>query len=68
MGFISHHEIEQGLISDGMRAVIMGKFGVRNVVSPGSRIVPTEDLKIGFYFLVYPFGFSISLWVIGGGE
>ena len=25
-GFISHHEIERGLIGDGMRAVVVGEF------------------------------------------
>ena len=28
MGFISHHEIERRLVSDGMRAVIVGEFCV----------------------------------------
>ena len=29
-GFISHHEIERGLVCDGMRAVIVSKFCVRD--------------------------------------
>ena len=28
MGFISHHEVERGLIGDRMRAVIMCKFSM----------------------------------------
>ena len=34
MGFISHHEIEGGLISDGMRAVILREFGVGDRFGP----------------------------------
>ena len=67
-GFISHHKVEQRLVGDRVRAVIMSKFSVGDVVSPRSRIVPTEDPKVSFDFLVYPFGFSIGLGVIGGGE
>ena len=33
-GFIPHHEIEQGLVRDGMRAVIVGKFCVGNRFGP----------------------------------
>ena len=68
MGFISHHEVEQRLISDGVRAVIMGKFGMGNVVCPRSGVIPAEDPKVCFDFLVYLFGFSIRLGVVGSGE
>ena len=30
MGFISHHEIEQRLIGNRMRTVVMREFGVRD--------------------------------------
>ena len=30
MGFMSHHEVKRGLISDGMRAVIMRKLSMGN--------------------------------------
>ena len=33
-GFISHHEIERGLIGDGVRAVIVGEFCVGNRFGP----------------------------------
>ena len=33
-GFISHHEIERGLVSDGVRAVIMGEFCVGDRFGP----------------------------------
>ena len=33
-GFISHHEIEQGLVRDGMRAVIVGEFCVGDRFRP----------------------------------
>ena len=33
-GFVSHHEIERGLICDGMRAVIVGEFCVGDRFGP----------------------------------
>ena len=48
--------------------MIVGEFGKGNVLSPGSWVRATEDPKISFYFLVYTFGFPVSLGVIGGGE
>ena len=46
----------------------MGEFGVGDAICPRSRVIPTEDPKVGFDFLVYLFGFSIGLGVVGGGE
>ena len=46
----------------------MSEFGVGDVICPRSGIVSAEDLKVYFYFLVYPFGFSVRLRVVGGGE
>jgi hypothetical protein len=34
MGIISHHEIERGFAGYGVRAVIVGKFGVRDHFCP----------------------------------
>ena len=56
------------MIGDGMRVVIMSEFGVGDVISPRSGVVPTEDLEVCFYFLVYSFGFSIRLGMVGSGE
>ena len=67
-GFISHHEIEQGLIGDGMRAVIMCKFCVGDRFGPRCGIIATENTKVGFDFLVDSFCFAVRLRVIGGGE
>ena len=67
-GFISHHEEEWQLVGYGVRVVIVGEFSKGDVLSPRSRIRATEDPKIGFYFLVHTFGFSISLRVVGSGE
>ena len=67
-GFVSHHEEEWRLVGYGVRAVIVGEFSKGNVLSPGSWVRATEDPKISFYFLVYMFGFPISLGVIGSGE
>ena len=46
----------------------MGEFSKGNMLCPGSRIGATEDPKIGFYFLVNSFSFSVSLRVVGSGE
>ena len=59
MGFITHHEVEWRLIGDRVRAVIVSKFSMGDVVCPRSGIVPTEDPKVCFDFLVYPFSFSV---------
>ena len=68
MGFIPQHEIEQRLVSDGVRVVVVGEFGVGDVISLASRFVSTEDLKVGFDLLVYLFRFSIRLRVISSGK
>ena len=68
MGFISHHEIEQRLISDGMGAVVVGEFSVGDRFGPRCGIIAAKDTKVGFNFLIDPFRFAIGLWVIGGGE
>ena len=68
MGFITHHEVERRLIGDGMRSVIVSEFSVGDVISPRSGVVSTEDPKVHFNFLVYPFSFPIGLRVIGDGE
>ena len=34
MGFVSHHEIERGLIGNGVRAVIVGEFCVGDRFGP----------------------------------
>ena len=67
-GFISHHEEEWRVVGYGVRAVIVGEFCEGNVLSPRSRIRATEDLQIGFYFLVHMFGLPISLRVVGSGK
>ena len=56
------------MIGDRMRAVIVSEFSMGDVIGPRYRVIPTEDLKVSFDFLVYPFGFSIRLGVVGGGE
>ena len=60
--------MERRLIGDGMGAVIVHELGVGNRFRPGCGIIATEDPKVGFDLLVYSFGFSIQLWVIGGGK
>ena len=67
-GFISHHEIERGLVSDGVRAVIVGEFRVGDGFRPRCRVIAAEDTEVGFNFLVDSFSFAVRLRVIGGGE
>jgi hypothetical protein len=62
MGFISHHEIEEGLSSYGMRAVIVDEFSMRNHFHPCCRVTATEYPKVHFDFLVYTLSFfSVNL-------
>ena len=68
MRFISHHEIEQRLVGDGVEVVIIGEFSMRDFISPGTRVASAEDLKVDFNFLVDIFCFAIRLEVISGGE
>ena len=68
MGFISHHEIEWGLIGNRMRAVIVSEFCVRNVIGPRYGVISAKDLKISFDFLVYSFSLSIGLGMVGSGK
>ena len=48
--------------------MIVSKFGMGDVIGPRSGVIPTEDPKVSFDLLVYPFGFSIGLGVVGGGK
>ena len=68
MGFVSHHEVEGGLTGGGVRAVIVGEFGVRKSFGPRRRVGTAEDAEIGFYFLVDTFSLSIGLGMVGGGK
>ena len=66
MRFVSHHEIEQGLVCDGVRAVIVDEFSVGDFISLGTWVASTEGLKVCFDFLVHAFCFSIRLGVVDG--
>ena len=56
------------MIGDRVRAVIVSKLSVRDIISPRSGVVPTEDPKVRLDFLIYPFGFPVRLGVVGGVE
>ena len=68
MRFISHHEIEWELVCDGMGAVIVGEFCVRDFIGPGTQVRSTEDPEVHFNLLVDMFCFTVGLGVIGGGK
>ena len=53
-------------MGNGVRAVIVGKLSVGDVIGPRSRVVSTEDPKVCFDFLVYSFSFSVRLGMVGG--
>ena len=67
-GFISKHEVEWGFPGRKMRAVIVYKFGHRDVIYPCFMVRATKEVEIGFNFLIELFSFSISLRVIGSGK
>ena len=48
--------------------MIVSKFSMEDIIGPRSRVVSTEDSKICFHFLVYPFNLSIRLVVVCGEE
>ena len=66
--FVSHHEVQQRLVGDGVGAMIVCKFGMRDLVCPGTRVGFTEDLKVSLNLLVDTFSFSIRLWVVCSRE
>ena len=68
MRFISHHEIEQRLVCDGARVVVVGKLCMGDLISPGTRVRPAEDPKVCFNLLVDIFCFTIRLRVVGSGK
>ena len=48
--------------------MIVGKFGMRDFVCPGTRVGSAEDLEVCFDFLVNMFCFTVRLGVVGGGQ
>ena len=57
IGFISHHEVEQRLICDKIRAVIMSEFCMRDFISLRTRV----PQKIQRYILTSWLTCSVSL-------
>ena len=51
-----------------MRVVIVGEFGMRDFVSPGTGVGPAEDLKVSFNLLVDMFHFTVGLEVVSSRE
>ena len=48
--------------------MVVGKLSIRDFVSPGTRVGPTEDPKMCLNLLVDMFCFAVRLGVIGGGK
>ena len=66
MWFITHHEVEWGFASSRVGLDVVDEFGHRGLVSPFGGVGSAEYSEIGFNFLVYSFGFSVSLRVVCG--
>ena len=64
--FVSHNEVEWRFAGGRVGSDVMDEFCHGYLFSPFGRIRSTEYLEISFDFLVDSFGFSISLWVVGG--
>ena len=47
--------------------VVVGEFSMRDFVCPGTRVGPTEDLKVHFNLLIDMFYFAVRLGVVGSG-
>ena len=67
-GFVAHHERKGGGIGDGMGGGVVCEFRHGEEFGPFRRLVLGENLKVGFKFLVDPFGLTVSLGMVGGGE
>ena len=55
MGFIAHHERKGGGIGDRVDGSVVREFCHRKKFRPFRGLVFSEDVEIGFEFLVYPF-------------
>ena len=63
-GFVPYYEVKRGLFHNRVEFLVMTEFHEGIQMSPRFWIVRTEDPGIDFKFLIYPFCFSISLWVV----
>ena len=68
LGFIAHHEKEGGGVGDRMSGGVVCEFCHWEKFRPFRRLISSKDLEECFEFLVDPFGFTISLGVVGGRE
>ena len=62
--FVSKHEVEWGFASGRMRAVIMNKFGHRDMFGPGFKVRAAEDAEVSLNLLIESFRFFIGLGVV----
>ena len=44
------------------------EFSGSKELGPLVGVIGTEDVEIGFYFLIGSFGLSVSLWMISSGK
>ena len=67
LGFVSEDEAERGPLGGRVSSQVVCEFCHWDKFRPLIRLSLAEHLEICFHFLIYSLGFSISLWVIGGG-
>ena len=68
MWFIAVKEGERGCLGGAMWGRVVVEFGRGKELYLFGRVVGTEDVEIGFEFLIGSFRLSIGLGMIGSGE
>ena len=68
MWFIAIKEGKQRRLGGAMWGRVVVEFSRRKELYPFDWVVGTEDVEIGFEFLIGSFCLSISLGMIGSGE
>ena len=61
-------ELEKCVACAGILGVIIGKLRYGKKPCPIILLKVDEGLKVGFYYIILPFGLTVCLWVEGGGE
>ena len=61
---VAHHEKEWGCIASLCHVLVVSELHVGDIVDPFVGSVSAVDPKVCFNDLIYPFGSSVSLWVL----
>ena len=52
MGFVTHHEVKGRLAGNRVGVVIVGEFGMGDLLRPGRGVGATEDVEICRFLLL----------------